>query len=330
MPALPRVLSFDRDTEQDGEVANTSRRTEYYYATVTDLSGAEDALYQYNPRLQYARAHPVNSSLRVERFSTRLVSKGQDHLDGWHFSVGVTYSSLVIEPIENPLSVPASVELSSVDEEKTFERDYLGKPIATKAGQLIQGVTDQVPLTIFSVTKNIPIQFRNWMLTYGRAINQEPVNFSGEPLAPKTLQLARLNVSGIQYLNRIAYRVATLEIAHNPDTWVKKLLNRGTVEINLVKETNSRGRTTWVKRPGPIRDHLGGIVETPMFLDEDGQAIRVDSLGRNVSLARRLNALRSHGSIDAQLKQQLQPRDILTLEFTTKTPRKYLGVLPLS
>lgn len=336
---LPTILEWEEMPELSGERGDSNTDLRVFEVHVSDPLGAGDAIYQYAPALQRGRPHPKNPDLRVQTQRYRQTHGGQkEGHKGYRFVVQVQYSSSVPDPNFDPLSVPAAVALNFVYQSEIIQRDHEGRLITTTAGQPLPGVEDLVPLPVFSIRKNIPANLPDWITSYPRSMNSDVVTLRGRQLAPKTLQIGRLSVSEVIDANT-PYSVLEMDLVHNPKTWVRTLLNQGTMEIRLrenerfrraIGGTPRRGRR-FIRTLEPILDETGAPVEEPVFLDRDGFAIRADVDGErtfslpdyeSVADVRELNPDR------VKLKAPLDPEDLIVVEYTLRPPLPY-NILPL-
>lgn len=329
MVSIPKVISFEESAEQSGSFGESADRVRVFEAHVSDPLGAEDALYQYDRKLQYGATHPTNRGMRVKKFSARMASKAQRENDkGWRFICAVQYSSDVSEPNENPLNVPAEIELNFINENRIVTEDYEGNRLVNRANQLIEGVEDSIPLAVFSFRANIPAEFPPWIVNYPRSMNSDSVSIRGLQVLPKTLQIGRFKIGPALELNNIRYSVLEMDVVHNPDTWVKTFLNRGTMELVVREKENTFGFERSI-RLEPILDDTGKPVSEPQFLTEDGMVHRTRPGEKKIATQRR--QLRSEDPLneDLKIKTPLAPSDIITVEYTLRKPLPYNSILPV-
>ncbi|QDT30939.1 hypothetical protein Mal48_01680 [Thalassoglobus polymorphus] len=263
----------------------------------------------------------------MKQFTTRQVLNAQkEGGKGWKFLVNVSYSSSVDEPVKDILSVPASITTSTATVRRIVTTDHEGRPLLNKAGQLIEGVEDEFDLLVFDITKNIPDHLPSWVGTHRKAINADSVSIDGFPCLPKTLQVGSFQVGGRQYHGKQSYRAASIKLVHNEQTWVRTLLNAGTMELRWQEVPGHVYPPKYKAVLRPIVDDAGENISSPQLLSKDGAAYRVDPLTGKVVPFNKQKGLFSDL---LKIKTPLEPKEIVTLEYTLKKPRPFNGVLPI-
>lgn len=172
----------------------------------------------------------------------------------------------------NPLSRDAEISgKSSLIEQPTFF-DWKGRPIVTRAGEFIPGVMQSIPITEYTVNKNLGSD-PAWLMTHVGAINSDAVRIRGLTWPAKTLMLGAVSFGAFKTEERATYSEYSLTLMADPRTWTHELWNIGTVELYEVDvHINGKIRTIWRQRPitagsPPVP------VESPVPLTEKGQQI---------------------------------------------------------
>ena len=208
----------------------------------------------------------------------------------------------------NPTSRPAEISgKSSLIEQPTFF-DYRRRPITTTAGEFIPGVMQSIPITEYTVEKNLSAD-PGWIQTHVGGINEDAVRIRGLTWAPKTLMLGAVSFGAFKTEERATYSEYSLTIMADPRTWTHEVWNVGTVELyERDVLINGKFRTVWSQRD-ITRGSPPARVEDPVPLDDKGRAI-VDYLNSGTGEPMKTSRLR-------------------TLKFDTQNIVRFGGVLPL-
>ena len=140
---------------------------------------------------------------------------------------------------DSPLAKPADISVGTELVEEPTLFDSTGKPIMTRAGEWIPGVTRERPLLTYIVEKNLGVD-PGWLETHLGAVNRDPVRLRGRTCLPNTLMLRRLSLGKYVTENRTRYTPASFELHYDPQTWIKRLWNNGTIQLVEYKTDNGR------------------------------------------------------------------------------------------
>jgi len=262
------VISFDeihngRDGEDqlssDGK--QISRYTRVFRAATNDATDEAatilivaacpnvGALYPGDPRAYCQRVQPRNESF------SKLV-----------WIVTCSYST-ERELAENPLDDPAKISWST----SQYTRPYFKHAAGPNKDEMIQntaGYYFDPPVEGddarwgANVQKNVAA-VPGWIGQYKHAINDAAFTLDGYPVGVRMAKISGIDISEPQERNDIAFRVLSMRIDLNEDTWIKLVLNDGFYEVDPNDPT---------KRI-QITDNLGSKTTESWPLDEDGHKI---------------------------------------------------------
>lgn len=197
---------------------------------------------------------------------------------------------------ENPLAVPfrwTAVESTEIEIPAT--RDIDGRPLCTRAGEPILGLTYSQKVWKLRGTRNIagiPL----WLADYGKSTNADRVRIGTVSVPPNCLQLQGVQIGdeddSVKVAGRtIIFRPMNLEFWWNPSTWTTEVLHMGFYEL---QNTAARGKPIWT----PVRVDS----DTPVFLNDLGQRPR---------------------HADGTPKALLEPSEIKVLHFNMNDRKPY-------
>lgn len=176
----------------------------------------------------------------------------------------------------NPLQREAKItfDVSLVEQPTLF--DWKDRPICNTAGEFIEGITAQIPIVDYSITKNLPSD-PAWLLTHLGGVNEEPISLRGLTWPKKTLLLAGVSAGEIVTEDKIKYSEYKLKILADIRTWEARVWNRGTVQLVKYEYTEltgngSKDRVRYIQVPIKTGDPPE-YVDEPVPLDENGKAI---------------------------------------------------------
>jgi hypothetical protein len=210
--------------------------------------------------------HPYFHGLRCNNVSVQ-------RRGALHFEVSVSYESPPYkEPDENgqeqgPLAQPTQINYFSITSEEAIEDDRTGKPIVTKNGEPIEGLTRPISDLGIRLQKNFASFDPATFYLYSDCVNSD--TFLGFP--PGTLRIASIQADEQFYTdeegNEIVYFNIQVEIhARKPyqvpaaKSWYKRVRHEG----YYVKESGSTNRAV------RAIDKEGMPVSKPVLLDEEG------------------------------------------------------------
>lgn len=180
-----------------------------------------------------------------------------------NWEVTADYSSQVEDPdkqAENPLLRPADIKWSFAQYKRYITKDKNDDPIVNSAGlRFKEGIEVEDSRPVLSVTKNIEAFDINIALAYQNSINAD----AWWGVEPKVAKMQGIQASQ-EYENGVFFWRIQYEIHFNFETWVRKILDMGTMQKKGGKLEN-------------ITDRKGSIVKDPWPLNEDGSAYAVDS-----------------------------------------------------
>ena len=164
--------------------------------------------------------------------------------------------------VVNPLMDPADITWSTDSRTKAFYKDKDGKAILNAAGFYFDPpVEDDDSRWIATVKKNVD-GAPSWFIGSRNAINDRIFYLDGWKLGKWWAKMMGITIGSWQERNDIAYRVLTMRIAVDEDSWIKETLNDGFYEL---------------KTPGADPTHIldadGDPVTSPWPLDEAGKMI---------------------------------------------------------
>lgn len=201
--------------------------------------------------------HPDNSALKFVDFT---VSHLNEQRTKFVINGNYTNSSSVINQNSaiNPLNVPTSYSYDQVDQQvpvlidvETDDRilNFVGRPYSSP-------LTENKPLLRITVVRNERTYNSSKAEDLRNTVNKTPVRIDGETYSSGTAKLERFTGSSQFDQNGLTYYVITYQILINKDGFTRKILDRGTRDIN--------------NRPPP-RSVLGA--DGAAFLDENGNFV---------------------------------------------------------
>lgn len=226
----------------------------------------------------------------------------------WELDCSAT--PFVFDPIpESPLARPAEITIDSelISEPTLF--DHKKRPLVTRAGEFIAGVSRERPLLVYRVSKNLaadPV----WLDNYPGCVNLDAVRLRGRIRKAGTLMLRRLSLSNYVREGRYKYCTCSFELHYDPLGWIKRLWNMGTLQLVEFKKEN--GQKAF--RQERIMTTASGMtlmpVEEPVPLDMKGKPLE--------------NILDPNGTTP------VDPNKLVVLEYDVQPLVNFTGVLPLT
>lgn len=174
----------------------------------------------------------------------------------------------------NPLQREAKItfDVSLVEQPTLF--DWKDRPMCNTAGEFIEGISAQIPIVDYSITKNLPSD-PAWLLTHLGGVNEETITLRGLKWPAKTLLLAGVSAGEIVTEDKIKYSEYKLKILADIRTWQARVWNRGTVELVEIEYTDEAGAKKKKLIQVPIKTgDPPEYVDEPVPLDEKGKAIQ--------------------------------------------------------
>lgn len=251
-------------TDEKGLITATATRN--FNAFVNNPADNE-GIVKFSPLIPADKSpHPYFHGLRCNNVSVQ-------RRGALHFEVAVSYESPPYkEPDENgqeqgPLAQPTQINYFSITSEEAIEDDITGKPIVTKNGEPIEGLTRPISDLGIRLQKNFASFDPATFYLYSDCVNSD--TFLGFP--PGTLRIASIQADEQFYTdeegNEIIYFSIQVEIhARKPyqvpaaKSWYKRVRHEG----YYIKESNSSNK--------PVRalDNEGMPVSKPVLLDDEG------------------------------------------------------------
>lgn len=156
---------------------------------------------------------------------------------------------------ENPLDEPVDIEWSTNQYTRPFFLDKAGKAILNGAGiafsPAIEGDDSRWGAVIRSNVSEVP----SWLGSYRDAINTTAFVLDGYTVGVRMAKVSQMSIGKRQERNGTAFRVLTITIQLDEDTWIKRTLNDSFYEIanvgaepTLIKD----GEGVDVTEPWPI------------------------------------------------------------------------------
>ena len=171
--------------------------------------------------------HPDNPSLV-------FVNKTVDHFEGnqGKFIIIANYTNFR-EDIDrksssDPLDLPTSYSFEQVDRNVTITIDAVTKkPITNSAGKPLLGITENKPLTRFIIVRNERRFSTKETSLIRNTVNSVPTKIDGETFDKGTLKLESITASKQFDQDDREYYVVTYKVLENPDSFVRKIADRG-------------------------------------------------------------------------------------------------------
>jgi hypothetical protein len=251
-------------TDEKGLITATATRN--FNAFVNNPADNE-GIVKFSPLIPADKSpHPYFHGLRCNNVSVQ-------RRGALHFEVAVSYESPPYkEPDENgqeqgPLTQPTQINYFSITSEEAIEDDITGKPIVTKNGEPIEGLTRPISDLGIRLQKNFASFDPATFYLYSDCVNSD--TFLGFP--PGTLRIASIQADEQFYTdeegNEIIYFNIQVEIhARKPyqvpaaKSWYKRVRHEG----YYIKESNSSNKSV------RALDNEGMPVSKPVLLDDKG------------------------------------------------------------
>ena len=217
---------------------------------------------EYSP--SYVSSHqPFNVGDIVDNWPVTSVSiKETDEPTRW--IIDLTYGHIDMDQDVNPLNRPWEYSIRYENHQVPVEKDIKNKPIVNTAQEVFQELVmvDQAR-PVLTAKRNF-LDFP-WGICnkYSNTLNRD--TFFGA--APETLKIDRINPTNQKtYIDglELKYFELVVEMAYNPETWKRKILNIGYNE--LIDGEKKR-----------ILDDQGIEVQIPVLLDKEGRKLEQDA-----------------------------------------------------
>lgn len=223
-------------------------------------------------------------------------------------------------PLQDPAIIIAESELSM--EEQYTDLDNL--PNLNAAGDLVL-IKIPVCRMTFKVRKNVSV-VNGWLNQVSGLVNSAPVRLKGVLYPRGTLQVWGVQLGDVETKSDIDFFVCDLVIKHKQEGWLTSYPNTGFNEMVLHPDNRGpekklldprTGKPIMVKQrclDGPD-GWTGDPVSSPVFLDENGQRPRVQTIFQGKQMA--------------LLKDPLELSDILFLKRRYVSFVDFNTVLPI-
>lgn len=227
--------------------------------------------------------------------------------------------------IENPLKEPFRwIGASSAILEIPAYADAKGRPLATAAGELIQGVTKKRKIWKLTGRKNVS-GIPAFMRDYAGSVSSDTVRVGAIPVPKNQLSLQQIDLGDVNRDRKVGnrvipYRTLDMEVWWNPYGWVLELLNAGYYELVDVEVPVGTGTPITV-------GGVGTIVTAPKTVKRTIRQ-RCQDDGQDVTKHVMLNAKGQRPrNKDGTVKQILDASDISVLRFQLDEELPYARIL---
>lgn len=268
---VDELFSSGITTTVDDKGMITANATRAFNVFVNDPSDNEGTV-KFSPMVPFDKSgHPYFHGLRCNNVSVQ-------RRGALHFEVSASYESLPYkDPDQNgqeqgPLAQPTQISYFSITSEEAIQDDRANKPIVTKNGEPIEGVTRPISDLGIRLSKNFATFDPASFYLFSDCVNSD--TFLGFP--PGTLRIASIQADEQFYNdadgNEIPFFSVQVEIhARKPyqvpaeKAWFKRVRHEG----YYVKESNSSNRVV------RALDKEGMPVSKPVLLDDSGLALTI-------------------------------------------------------
>lgn len=272
------VLNVKRNPDDSGVITLDDRyrasgtKTIVYTAVVDDPANDTVTTVETSPLvIQPGNAHPDSVYYRCKNRTVKQVSP-------LLYEITAVFETPKYDPgtsgtdTPNPLLVPALVTYGTYGSEELIDEDVNGQPIATKAGELFQGVTRTLSDLQITVVKNFGSFVPSSFYLYIDSVNSD--TFLGFP--PGTVRCSGIEArEAVQddwrywevtcsFLVRKPYRVS------NAQAWWLRIRHEGLYEKLSPGDGAIRIRED---EPDPETNERPKVVQ-PQYLDAAGKALR--------------------------------------------------------
>lgn len=263
--------------------------------------------------IEWIARHPDTPKLNSEDFrhrgfwfdsiSPKLVGKRQ-----WQIDVKSSTFTFPDLP-DSPTARAAKISIDSELVEQPTLFDSKGKPIMTRAGEWISGVTVERPLLTYNIVKNLPAD-PGWLESHLGAVNSDAVKLRGRVCAQNTLMLRRCSFSEYTTENRVWYTTCSISLHYDPLTWIRKIWNRGVIQlVQVPRVVKGTSKLVWVQsriKSGTPPQYI----DDPVPLDAKGQVI--------------------DGVLTPDQSTPVDVSKMVILNFNVQPIQQFGGVLPLT
>lgn len=206
---------------------------------------------------------------------------GDDHLN---WTATATFGPLPdnqtpLDMVINPLQRPNRYWTESLEIVRPVEKDINGRPIRNAAGQeFIDPIMEEENLTVLCVQKNMANlqDVLDLNADYGGRLNEKTF-FGGEA---KTWKCGPIVTGPIMYENGFSFYSPVIRLFHNPDTWLRRIVNQGFQHYNNVTD----------KKLVRAVDDNGEPTTEPVLLKADGTKLAAATIGNLLDFETRLVA----------------------------------------
>lgn len=288
-----------------------------YVATVDEVLKLRECPRPYDP-------HPYNPIALAQQPQV-------DQVNRFEWRIVVSYSTEIDreEQDKNPLNRPAKIAMRATDRNLPVLIDAEGKPLTNHAGDLVPGISVSVKDPVFTVVKNLASPPR-WLPEYIGdgdlgSVNSEDVRILGYAMKPRHL---KFNFEGLEESQEGKFRfwVLRFNLEYHRLTWDFQYLNVGKRELQKALPKSSLELFSEDQKEQFGNDRLVDILvgepprvtSDPVFLDEDGAAIREEVTKRSVELG-----------IAGNIKTRLEKDEIIVIR-RKGIPARPFSALPLS
>ncbi len=155
-----------------GDLKTGTREYSRYFTAVVTAGEKPGDIRAHEDLPQIGDAKPGDLTLRVRRVLVRAISPIMSEVE-------VQYESPGPNQDDSPIDLRPDIQTGHAKIEEPIDEDIHGKPIATACGEPYANITKPIPISVFTITRNMP-SF-NYMLAdeYVDAVNADP--FLGFP-----------------------------------------------------------------------------------------------------------------------------------------------------
>ena len=257
------VVSFDEihNGRDGGDELSTDGRMVSRYTRVFRVI-TDSALDEASVILTHASCPKVGSIYQSDSLAfCRRVRPRQESFSKLVWIVTAAYST-ERELEVDPLNESAAISWSTVNYTRPYFKNIDGTAILNTAGFYfdppIEGDDSRWGANVRKNVAGVP----GWLGVYRGAINLDVFVLDGFPVRNQVARLSGMEISEWQQRNEVWFRVLTMRIDIDEDTWIKQTLNDGLYEIAAPGE-----------KPKKMTDKDGQEGTEPWPLDADGKQI---------------------------------------------------------
>ena len=253
-------------------VSSTKSFDEQWMITMSDREEDWTDILNAVPEWRYGKEHPTKRGFYVDDMS---FDRDGDSFELWEATISYT-DDWPDEP--DPRKRAAIYSLQSITHSYTELIDADGVPFLNTAGDFLQDLpAKKITAWRLTIKKNLPKKWPLWILKFNEAVNKSEIKIAGLKWPKETLKISDLSIGEPEEENEIQFCSAQMVIEFHPKTWAIRSINRGTSErypkfIYSDDFFSNEATVEWLKRP--ISDSEKVPIDKPVFLDENGTAIR--------------------------------------------------------